>query len=145
MAARLECRRAAPLSGVAARVMSPPISRRPWSRTNTRAGPVVLACLAVAGLAGGRGLSAQVAPLPSAPAGRDSAANARAAREAVADARDAQARFERQRRQWSPVARNNTWVGGSCDETVGRLCWRYDEGSDWWPRPEDLPTEERRI
>ncbi len=52
------------------------------------------------------------------------------------EARDAQARFERLRRGWLPVDRS--WPsGGPCDEVVGRICLRYDEGDDWYPGPED--------
>jgi hypothetical protein len=57
------------------------------------------------------------------------------AQEAVSRARSAQARFERVRRQFSPV--RNDWSGSDCDEHVGRLCLRYDEGGDWWPQRED--------
>jgi hypothetical protein len=30
-----------------------------------------------------------------------------------------------------------TWLGTDCDEQVGRICLRYDEGGDWWPSAED--------
>jgi hypothetical protein len=84
-------------------------------------------------------LSAQVAPgvspAPAAPAA-DSALAAQSAREALSEARDAQSRFERLRRQWSP-SRPNGWLGTDCDERIGRICLRYDEGGDWWPEAED--------
>ncbi len=53
------------------------------------------------------------------------------------DARGAQRTFERTRVRHLPL----TWAGGgwSCDEIVGRMCWRHDdtdEDYDWEPEPE---------
>jgi hypothetical protein len=50
-------------------------------------------------------------------------------------ARDAQARFERERVRWLPS--NRSWGGGPCDEILGRMCLRDDPGGDWYPEPED--------
>jgi hypothetical protein len=63
---------------------------------------------------------------------------------ALSDARAAQARFERLRRQFSPV-RRHPWLGTDCDERVGRICLRYDEGGDWWPGPEDPRIVAARV
>lgn len=54
----------------------------------------------------------------------------------VDELEDAQARFERRRARWSPTSPFAGW-GGSCDETVGRMCLRHHETGDWWPEPED--------
>ena len=57
------------------------------------------------------------------------------AEEAVDAARNQQRAFERDRRRWSPVSRH--YSGSRCDERIGRLCLRYDEGGDWWPAEDD--------
>ena len=89
-------------------------------------------------LAAASRVSPQVAPGAGAGTAQaaDSAAALRTGEDALDDARDAQSRFERQRRQWSP-ARQYPWLGTDCDERIGRICLRYDEGGDWWPQPED--------
>ena len=77
-------------------------------------------------------------PAVGAAAQADSAAASRAAREA-------QARFERDRRGLLPVTRANG-AGGSCDEELGRICLRLGESSDWWPGPEpDGLVEAREV
>lgn len=55
---------------------------------------------------------------------RDSAA-------AVADARSAQSRFERDRVRYLPYDRSG-FSGSSCDERVGRMCLWLEGRSDWW-------------
>ena len=59
------------------------------------------------------------------------------------DAEAAQARFERDRRRFAPRAPSGSW-GGSCDEIVGRMCMRFEGGSDWWPTPEPPELTEAR-
>lgn len=50
-------------------------------------------------------------------------------------ARDIQRRFERVRIRHLPWAWGS-W-GGSCDEVVGRMCWRHDDPEDDWTKPEE--------
>jgi len=85
----------------------------------------------VLGLAVSRGAAAQLAPAPAlqAPFTAD---------DALSEARSAQLRFERLRRQLSPRKRF-PWSGSDCDEVVGRICLRLDDGGDWWPVP-DVPA-----
>jgi hypothetical protein len=99
-------------------------------------------CLAFAGLVSP--LEAQVAPGSGggAPA-FDSVFIRESAEDTLSSARDAQRRFERLRRQWSPATRQ-PWSGSNCDEIVGRICLRHHEGSDWWPRAEDPRLLEAR-
>lgn len=59
------------------------------------------------------------------------------------DAESAQARFERDRRRLVPRAPSGSWAG-SCDEIVGRMCMRFEGGSDWWPTPESPELTEAR-
>lgn len=58
-------------------------------------------------------------------------------------ARDAQARFERRRRNALPRT-SGSGGGGSCDEVVGRFCLRFGGGSDWTPEPEPLEIVQAR-
>jgi hypothetical protein len=90
--------------------------------------------------------SAQVAPGPGGRAGvlLDTLAIPENADDTLSNAREAQRRFERLRRQWSPVTRR-PWSGSDCDEIVGRICLRHREGSDWWPQPEDARLVEARC
>ena len=53
----------------------------------------------------------------------------------VRDARDAQRRFEIDRVRWLPATASRRY--GACDEVLGRMCLRNDEGDDWYPGPED--------
>ena len=59
----------------------------------------------------------------------------------VSRAREAQSRFERFRRRTLP----STWGswGSYCDERVGRMCMRYDEG-DWQMEPEPAAITQAR-
>ena len=50
-------------------------------------------------------------------------------------ARDAQRRFERGRVRWLPVGGSPRY--GACEEVLGRMCLRHDEGHDWYLGPED--------
>ena len=54
---------------------------------------------------------------------------------ALAVAREAQRRFERERIAWSPE--NRAGRGVICDEIIGRICHDGREGGDWYPGPED--------
>lgn len=61
-------------------------------------------------------------------------------------ARDVQRRFERARIRHLPWAWGS-W-GGSCDEIVGRMCWRHDDPEDDWTKPaepEELIRERTRL
>jgi tetratricopeptide (TPR) repeat protein len=87
------------------------------------------AALAGTALAPARSLAQAVDPPGGTPAERG-----QREREALGDARAAQSRFEIARAQWLP--RTAGWSGGDCDERIGRMCLRHDEG-DWWPGPED--------
>jgi hypothetical protein len=53
----------------------------------------------------------------------------------VRTARAAQARFERRRVRFLPMAWSRS-SGGSCDEIIGRMCINFGRGSDWEPEPE---------
>ena len=53
----------------------------------------------------------------------------------VRDARDAQRRFEIDRVRWLSATASRRY--GACDEVLGRMCLRNDEGDDWYPGPED--------
>ena len=57
------------------------------------------------------------------------------ARTTVRDAHDAQRRFEINRVRWLPATASLRY--GACDEVLGRMCLRDDEGGDWYPGPED--------
>ncbi len=59
----------------------------------------------------------------------------------VREAREAQARFERLRRQRFPRAPHAV---GRCDEHVGRFCLWYEEDDDWRPAPEHPAVKEAR-
>lgn len=63
--------------------------------------------------------------------------------QAVEAAKQAQARFERRRLRWADRDRTGTW-GGECDERLGRMCLRFEEGGDWWPGDEDPDLVEAR-
>jgi hypothetical protein len=58
------------------------------------------------------------------------------------DARSAQRRFERVRRQHLPSTPGS--VGNSCDERVGRFCFWHDEDPPWEPEPEDPRVTQAR-
>ncbi len=73
-------------------------------------------------------------PLGAQPAGAQSAERATVQRDsatAIAAARRAQGRFERDRVRMSPRDRDG-FGSGSCDERLGRMCVRLESGSDWW-------------
>ena len=57
------------------------------------------------------------------------------ARTTVRDAHDAQRRFEIDRVRWLPATASLRY--GRCDEVLGRMCLRDNEGDDWYPGPED--------
>ncbi len=84
-------------------------------------------------------LGALVASAPAGLTGQDVVASSNRVGFDSALVRDgaeaAQARFERDRRRLAPRASSGSW-GGSCDEIVGRMCMRFEGGSDWWPTPE---------
>jgi tetratricopeptide (TPR) repeat protein len=62
-----------------------------------------------------------------------------------ADARRAEAEFERLARRLAPVE-FGAYTGGECDEIVGRFCLRYDTGQPEEPKPEvDRVTLARRL
>lgn len=52
-------------------------------------------------------------------------------------AREAQRRFEALRGSHLPP--NHAWEGGSCDDQVGRICWRHQTLS-WWRAERDVPV-----
>lgn len=56
-------------------------------------------------------------------------------------AREAQARFERERVRHLPRGWES---GGGCDDEVGRMCWRHDTGGAWDPEPEAPEIERAR-
>jgi len=98
---------------------------------------LIFVCVAL-GLAASRGAAAQLAPTPA-----DAVQAPFTAGDALSEARSAQLRFERLRRQLSPRKRF-PWSGSDCDEVVGRICLRLDDGGDWWPVPEDPALQEAR-
>ncbi|MGD2068549.1 MAG: hypothetical protein PVI57_07665 [Gemmatimonadota bacterium] len=59
-------------------------------------------------------------------------------------AREAQARFERERVRHLPRGWES---GGGCDDEVGRMCWRHDTGGSWTPEPEvpEIESARRRL
>lgn len=59
-----------------------------------------------------------------------------------AEARAAQARFERLRRRNAPWT-NGAW-SGACDETIGRFCIWHTPESDWAPPDDSPPVVEGR-
>ena len=60
----------------------------------------------------------------------------------IRDARNAQRRFEIDRARWLPATASPRY--GPCDEVLGRMCLRDDEGDDWYPGPEDPRIERAR-
>jgi hypothetical protein len=62
----------------------------------------------------------------------------------VRAARAAQARFERRRVRFFPMAWSRS-SGGSCDEIIGRMCINFGRGSDWEPEPEAEEVLEGRA
>jgi len=73
-------------------------------------------------------------------AGDDTAAVAATSDRVLDQARSLQARFERERVSHLPTTFSSG--GGSCDEIVGRMCWRDGEG-EWIPTPE--PDDVRAL
>src|SRR5262245_40106997 len=98
---------------LALQVHSPRRSRALSAAVRTASAAVVTALWVVLVPPRRAPLSAQVGPV-SAP-GADTVVSEQAARDALSQARSAQSRFERQRRQFSPAERGG-WVGTSCDE-----------------------------
>ncbi len=62
--------------------------------------------------------------------------------EVLDDARSAQGRFERVRRQHLPPTVGG--LGSSCDERVGRFCFWHDDDPPWQPDPEDPRVTQAR-
>src|SRR5687768_638819 len=73
-------------------------------------------------------LGLQVGLLPHAASAQDASAAA------LDYARFAQRRFEIERTRLLPAS--GSWDPGRCDELLGRMCLRHDEGGDWYPGSE---------
>lgn len=85
--------------------------------------------VAVAHAAGSGGIALTQVQLPDTQDARD-------------DARSAQRRFERVRRQHLPSTVGS--LGSACDERVGRFCFWHDDDPPWEPEPEDPRITEAR-
>lgn len=105
-----------------------------------RGGRAAALALLVLPLLAAASLSGQDAPQPGAPHA-DAAAVPDSA-ELLDGAQDAQRRFESVRRRY--MSETLGWGSGPCDDQVGRMCWRREEGSLWEPEAEEPEVVEAR-